>query len=168
MAAVESLIPEAGRPRRAEIVDERFELTVALEDGAGNRGAVPADRAIGCADALCKFFYRPALLKIYRSDLHLPVDVLQRLEDERDPAQVAAALRLVLGYLEEENPHFLTYRYGQAEGRAMEGGLRELHALAGWAARAGATLHVSMIRRYRLAGREEEIVELSPGEAHPW
>ena len=117
---------------------------------------------------MCKFFYRPALLRIYAKDLHVPVEALQRIGQERDPARIAAALRPVLGYLEEENPYFLTYRYGQEEGRAMEAGLRELHALAEWAAREGATLRVSMVRRYRLPGREEEVEEMSPGKAHPW
>ena len=168
MQAVEGLIPETGRPRRSEILDERFALQVTIEDGAGRAVPQPAERGIAHAEALVKFFYRPALLKIYRHDLHLPVDVLQRLGEARDPAPIAAALRLVLGYLEQENPYFLTYRYGQAEGRAMEAGLRELHALAEWAAGEGVTLRVSMIRRYRLPGREEEVVELSPGEAHPW
>ena len=168
MAAVDALIPEAGKPQRAEMLDERFELTVAVRDAAGNAIALPVERAVAHAEALVKFFYRPALLNIYRNDLHLPVEVLQRLETVRDPAQIAHALRLVLGYLEGNNPYFLTYRYGQAGGKAMEAGLRELHALAAWAAQRGGTLEVGMIRRYRLPGREGEIVERSPGQAHAW
>jgi len=168
MEAVNRLIPEGERPREPRVVDERFELQIAVRDGRGDEVAYPADLSIVHADALCKFFYRPALLNIFHRDLYLPVDALQRLASEHDPSQIAGAVQLILRYLEADNPYFLTYRFGREEGIAMQAGLEELRALAAWAAQARYALHVTPIRRYRVPGQEGEVVESDPGQTYAW
>jgi 1-acyl-sn-glycerol-3-phosphate acyltransferase len=187
LQAVMDLVPEAERPERDHPLDERFELRVVVRESqpgmelsedsapaspgadpaAASEMPVPEGLAIVHTDALCKFFYRPALLNILHKDVYLPVEALQDLKREHDPARIAAAVQCVLGYL-DENPYFLTYRYGQDEGQAMGAGLQELHDLATWAALTGASLHLTPIRRYFLPGREGEIVEDDPGETYVW
>lgn len=168
MERVKALIPEEDRMRHPEIRDERFELRLSAYDAVGK--PVPLDNApdVPHADALCKLLYRPALVNVFAKDIGLPIAPLQNLEQTRDPAVLARAIQPILDYLEGPNPGFLTYRYGHREGRAMEAGLRELQRLADWADRAAETLHVQPIRRYRVAGRDGEVVEQHPGEAHAW
>ena len=57
---------------------------------------------------------------------------------------------------------------GPVEGHAVEAGLRELRTLALWAVDNECTLRLQPIRRYRLGGQPEEIVEQTPGEVHQW
>jgi 1-acyl-sn-glycerol-3-phosphate acyltransferase len=168
MEAVNRLIPEGERPQEPKVLDERFELQVVVRDGRGAEVAYPAGLSIGHADALCKFFYRPALLNIFRRDLYMPVDALQRLESEHDASQIADAVQAILDYLGEDNPYFFTYRFGREEGGAMQAGLEELHALAAWAAQSGNALHVTAIRRYRVPGRKGVVVESDPGQTYAW
>lgn len=168
MARVKALIPEEDRMRHPEIRDERFELRLSVRDAAGDSVSLAAAPPVPHADALCKLLYRPALVNVFAKDIGLPIGPLQDLEHTRDPVMLARAIQPILDYLEDRNPGFLTYRYGIREGRAMEAGLRELQQLARWADRAAETLHVQPIRRYRVAGHDDEIVEQHPGEAHLW
>jgi 1-acyl-sn-glycerol-3-phosphate acyltransferase len=179
MGEVERLIPPGDRMQHPTLRDERFELHLSLHDASGAEVALPPERAIAHAAALCKVFYRPAILDIWEHDLHMPVAALRHMEADRlrsaddrpgdnDPAGLAAALDHVLRYVQETNPGFLSYRFGMREGAAMAAGLEELRALARWAAAAGHTLSVTMVRRYTLTDREGEIVEHSPGQAHAW
>jgi 1-acyl-sn-glycerol-3-phosphate acyltransferase len=165
--AVMELVPESERPDRVEPLNERFEFVVGLWDERGEAMAAPEGLGLTQSAALCRFFYRPALLNILHKDVHLPVEPLKELSDVRDPASLAGALGAILGYL-EENPFFLTYRFGRAEGQAMGEGLCELHALTSWAAGAGASVRVRATRRYCLPGREDEIVETDAGETYAW
>jgi 1-acyl-sn-glycerol-3-phosphate acyltransferase len=168
MERVKALIPEEDRMRHPEIRDEHFELRLSAYSAQGQ--SVPLDSApeIPHSDALCKLLYRPALVNVFAKDIGLPISALQNLEDTRDPELLAQSIQPILNYLEHRNPGFLTYRYGHREGRAMEAGLRELQGFARWATRAAPTIHVRPIRRYRIAGRREEILERHPGEAHQW
>jgi len=168
MAAVERLIPPDAHETRPDIVDERFELTVLVHNGTGRAVDIPADYAIVHAEALCKILYRPAILRIFAKDLHLPVAPLQHLDVAPAPSELAMALDAILGYLSADNPGFFTYRFGPFEGHAMELGLRELGALAHWAAGEELALTIHPVRRYRLAGEDTEHVETSPGSAHVW
>jgi 1-acyl-sn-glycerol-3-phosphate acyltransferase len=168
MQAVRDLIPEAYRHQHPEIAEERFELRVAVRDAQGHAVAVPPDRAISHAQALCKIFYRPAILNIFALDLHIDVAGLQRLVDQPEPGAVAASIDRIMAYLAERNPAFFTYRFGIEEGLAMEAALRELRALVQWVRDMDGTLDVRMVRRYRVAGRDEEVVETGPGRAHTW
>ncbi len=168
MTRVKTLIPEEDRMRHPEIHDERFELRISAYDAAGNPVPMDAASDIPHADALCKLLYRPALVNVFAKDIGLPISALQNLGETRDPARLAQAIQPILDYLEHRNPGFLTYRYGHREGRAMEASLRELQHVARRSARTAATLHVQPIRRYRVAGREKEIIEHHPGEAHQW
>ena len=168
MEAVEALIPQQYRIQIPDMVSERFELHIEAKDVANLNVTLPDHIRITHQDALCKFFYRPAIVRIFIKDLHFPATPLQHLEQRPSPSELAGALDPILHYVERENPGFFTYRFGPVEGRAMEMGLRELRALVQWAVDNKCTLQLQPIRRYRLAGRPEEIVEQTPREAHLW
>ena len=165
--AIMALVPEDERPDQFQPLDERFEFDVTVRDGQGGEVVVPEHLALAHGAAVCKFFYRPALLNIFYKDVHLPVEALKELGEVRAPGAIAAALCAVLGYL-DGNPYFFTYRYGREEGGAMGAGIRELHALMAWAEEAGASVQIRAARRYYLPGEADEIVETDPGETYAW
>ena len=105
---------------------------------------------------------------MFRDRLDLPVKPLQRLESELDAGAIGDAADSVLGYLENDNPFFLTYRFGYREGGAMKAGMAELRDLARWADGQGLLLSVTPVRRYRRDGTEEWVEERGAGEAHAW
>ena len=119
--------------------------------GRATRWLCPSTWRLTHGAAVCKFFYRPALLNIFYKDVHLPVEPLKDLDEVREPGAIAGALSAILGYL-DENPYFFTYRFGREEGGAMGAGIRELHALMAWAEEAGASVQIRATRRYSSAG----------------
>ncbi|MGC9522329.1 MAG: lysophospholipid acyltransferase family protein [Anaerolineae bacterium] len=166
--AIDGLIPQTYRDRRPEIAEERFRLELMVRDDDGQKITIPPALEITHADALCTFFYRPWILRIFKKDLSLPVDALQQLPERSSAAALADATDPILRYVEHDNPGFFTYRFGNDLGVAMEAGLRELRALARWAADEGHRLEVHPMRRYRVVGEEEEIIESWPGPPHVW
>ena len=60
------------------------------------------------------------------------------------------------------NPEFL------AEGTAMTSSLEDLLKVLQWAADHGYTVRVQPTRRYQREGSDEDILDMSPGEAHTW
>jgi hypothetical protein len=168
MEAVTALIPAADRRTGPELLDERFEIDLIARDGQGQGLAVPPDLQITQTAALGKFFYRPAILRIFVKDLHLPAEPLQQLDQAPPASELIGALDAILGYLEAENPGFFTYRFGPREGVAMEAALKELRAVVTWAADQELTLLIRPTRRYRLPDVDEEIVEHDPGRSLVW
>lgn len=160
MQAIEDLIPEADKARWTRILDERFEMQISLQHPDGSITEPPAEINIQDGAALAKFFHRPTMLDVFARNLKLPVQALQQLDD--DPRALGAATEAALGYL-RDNPHFLTYRFGYAEGAAMEAGLRQLRDLCGWAEQHKCHVIIRPVRRYRLRGKTDEIVEDKPG-----
>jgi 1-acyl-sn-glycerol-3-phosphate acyltransferase len=168
MEAVDNLIPEDGRIWHPRILDERFQLNLLIQDANGNQVPCPTDLQVVHADALCKMFYRPAILRIFVKDMRLPVDALQRLDSERDPGLLGSAIKIILDYVQNQNPGFFTYRFGSTEGLAMEKGLGELNAVAAFAAKSGYTLSITPLRWYYSPDTDSEVAETSPGQAHLW
>jgi 1-acyl-sn-glycerol-3-phosphate acyltransferase len=168
MQAVNNLIPDQYKGKDTHITHESFNLQIDIFNQQGKSVAVPRQLSITEANALCKMWYRPAVLRIFENDIGLDVSVLRNLESRPDPGSIAQAITLIQGYSLNKNPAFFTYRFGNSEGMAMEKGLDELKALAGWAAAENYTLSIQPSRRYRLAGQSEEIVQNTPGEAHSW
>ncbi|MBN1487991.1 MAG: 1-acyl-sn-glycerol-3-phosphate acyltransferase [Anaerolineae bacterium] len=165
MAEINRLIPAEFKSQLPAIVDERFELKLKVYNSDGKTVSVPDTVAIRHTDALCKLFYRPAILNVFARDLRLPVHAFVT----RDPAPDAVArdIEPILHYLENENPAFFTYRF-DGEGVEMEKSLRELRALALWAAEHNYTLDIQPIRRYRIVEESKEIVDIAPPQAHKW
>lgn len=172
LKAVNALIPASYRAEHPRMIDERFTLHLSATDVEGHAVEIPTSNALSVqglhADALCKVLYRPWILHIFEKDLNLPVDALAHLTENPPPDELARALEPILHYVSDDNPGFFTYRFGTTWGMAMEAGLRDLHALARWAAEHHLRLSVQPTRRYRLAGQAEDIVETRPPAAQAW
>lgn len=162
MSQIESLVPEEDKRRWNRIRDERFELKLAVFRPDGTPVEVPDALLPTQGDMLAKFFHRPLLLDVLTRNLHLPVEPLKRLNSEHDPSRLADAAQVALDYL-NQNPHFLTYRFGYDQGSEMRQGLLQLHDISRWAEAQGCRVRVTPIRRYRRRGSDEEIVEDNPG-----
>jgi hypothetical protein len=168
MDAVRALIPEEDRPSAPEIVDERFELQVEARNGAGEPLAIPAELTIDHPEALAKVLHRPGILKIFRQNLQLPIEVLQNLHERPAPSRLIVGLEAILAYLAHDNPYLLTYRFGPQEGAAMQRGFEALLAVARWAEVHGHLLHVTPIRRYYAPERDKTVTQIEQGEFAHW
>jgi 1-acyl-sn-glycerol-3-phosphate acyltransferase len=168
MDAVNALLPADDPALQARQHDERFELQVSVHRPDGTPGSYPADQPIRHQTALAKLLHRPAVLKIFKQNLRLPIGPLQNLDSEHDAGKIADATRSALDYLKDENPYLLTYRFGPKEAEAMHAGLQELLALAQWASASSLSLTVTPIRSYRLPDGEEEIVQIKQGTFEHW
>jgi 1-acyl-sn-glycerol-3-phosphate acyltransferase len=166
MSQVEALVPEEDKRRWNRIQDERFELELSVYRRDGTPVELPDNLTLSRPEMLSKFFHRPLLLDVMSRNLELPVQALQRLDAENDPQRLADAAQVALGYL-DQNPHFLSYRFGYEQGSGMKTGLLELRDIGRWAQERGYRLMVTPIRRYRRRGSDEEIVEGKPGSLPP-
>lgn len=161
MQAVFDLIPAWEKEQWHQLDEEIFELNLELLSRFGHsaNGSTPD---VDHSAAVSKFFHRPVLLDAMRRNLELPVGALERLATERDPQAFASALDAVLEYVHQENPYFLTYRFGNEEGRQMQDGLATLRDAAQWAAANNYQMNIQPIRRYRMQGEEDFTVQQYP------
>jgi 1-acyl-sn-glycerol-3-phosphate acyltransferase len=166
--AVTDLVPADDPARRDHAADERFTLQVEVRGPDGTPATYPDALAPVYGGALAKLLHRPAVLKILRQNLRLPVGPLQDLAQADEVGPIALGIESVLGYLRDENPYFLTYRFGPKEAEAMETGLGELLALARWAAASGCTLRVRPVRHYRSPETGHEILQTEQEAFQGW
>lgn len=158
MNAIAALIPQEDKERWNIIRDERFELRLHATDASGSPLEIPSELVPQEPGMLAKFFHRPLMLDVFVRNLELPVQPLQQLETVRDPRALSEAAGVVLGYL-EQNPHFLSYRFGYDEAAGMHDGLTKLRDLGRWLAERSGQLHVVPVRRYKRKNSDEEILE---------
>ncbi len=159
MEAVHALVPLEEYHTEPEIINERFELTVSVLDSEGNPLSIPRELTIQDDIALAKILHRPAILKIFRVNLDLPVEPLERLADQPPVEDLVPASRAILEYLEHDNPYLLTYRFGVQEGLAMQAGLAQLHRLLLWCQEYGYQVDVQPLRFYYSLQEERDIIQ---------
>jgi len=155
MDAVWELIPEQDRQAGPVLQDEVFDLRVEALDASGSPVPVPEAFVPLEGAAFAKFTHRTTLINNLRLNLHLPVDALMRLVDRPPLEEILQATSAVLEHLSKDNPYYFTYRYGPREGAAMADGVRQVHALAEWAAGHEYSLQLTPLRSY---------LDLSSGE----
>jgi hypothetical protein len=112
--------------------------------------------------------HRPAILKIFKFNLALPVEALQTLADRPPVPDLITACRVVLEYLKDENPYLLTYRFGVQEGLAMGKGVQELSQLLDWCQENKYTIHIQPTRFYYSLKEEREIQHTEQGSFQSW
>jgi hypothetical protein len=168
LAAIRALVPAAEAVAAPRVIDERFELLVAVQEVQGNLVAIPPDLTIVHGPALAKLLHRPAVLKIFRQNLRLPVEPLTDMRHARDAAAIARASQAILDYLHQENPYLLIYRFGPRAAEDMQAGLQELQALAWWAAGEGYSAIIIPVRRYRTGEGSDEVIETDQGDFRNW
>lgn len=168
MEAVHQLVPQDEYTTEPEIVDERFELKVTLLDQNQLALQLPDHFRIRQAIPLAKFLHRPAILKIFRINLDLPVEPLQELADRPAVSDLISACQAVLDYLAEENPYLLTYRFGVKEGQSMEDGIKELHQLLLWCREKYYQVQIQPTRLYYSLKEGREIQQTEQGSYQSW
>ena len=169
MDAVWDLIPEEDRMQEATIRDESFELQLEAWDTSGNRVAIPKNLQPKYGFAFSKFTHRTTLIKNYIQNMEMPqVAILMTLVDEPDLDQILAATQSVLQSLQNDNPYYFTYRYGQKEGKAMESGVREVDALARWAKENEFRIKFTPLRRFTVVRTGEKIIYDRTQEIEKW
>lgn len=166
--AIRDLLPPDDPAHQVKALNERFELRVAVQASDGSPASYPDDLAIQHPSALARLLHAPPVLKIFTKNLSLPTRPLQNLARVRNPESIVAAVRSILDYLEHENPHLLTYRFGPQEATAMQCGLEDLLALARWASESGRQLALTPIRRYTSPESGEEVVQTEQGAFEDW
>lgn len=166
--AIRDLLPDKDGVHLAGAVDERFELRVTLQTIQGEPATYPNELRIEHGEALARLLHRPAILKIFTSNLNLPTSPLQHLKRGPDAEEIAQAAEAILRYLDEENPYLLTYRVGPQEAEAMRLGLGELLALARWASESESKLMLTPIRRYTSPERDETVVQIEQESFEAW
>ncbi len=155
MNAVYDLIPQWEKVSWQFIAEENYTLDLVFTQGGET--VTPDEDAPRVTEAewVSIFFHRPRLLDAMRRNLELNVDALENLETERNPAAYADALDVALHYVNDDNPFFLTYRFGNDEGKAMAEGLAQLRDVARWAAEQDYGLNIMPVRRFRMEGQSE-------------
>lgn len=168
MEAVHQLVPQDQYTTEPEIVNERFELALTVEDQDQNPVPIPDHLIIHNALPLAKFFHRPPILKIFQVNLDLPVEPLQNLLARPSAEDLLRACQVVVTYLDEENPYLLTYRFGVMEGQAMKTGLQELVRLLDWCQSNGFQIQIDPVRTYFSIKQGQDIRQVEQGHHRSW
>ncbi len=168
MDSVRALLPENDPTLQVKIKDERFELQVEAYNQKGKPQSIPEKMLIQHDQALAKLFHRPMIQKIYRFNLELPVESLQRLHTQPSSAELIQAIQAILQSLKGEYPYLLTYRFGAKEAEAMQKGLEELQALARWAQENQSELKIIPTRRFYDVEAAEEVVRIKQDVLESW
>jgi 1-acyl-sn-glycerol-3-phosphate acyltransferase len=166
--AIHQLVPQDQYTTEPEIINERFELTVTILDADQNPIAIPEHLQIQEAIPLAKLLHRPAILKIFKVNLELPVESLQSLADKPAVPDLITACQVVLDYLVNENPGLFTYRFGIKEGLAMQRGVEELGQLLAWCQENTYSIHIQPTRFYYSLKEEREVQQTEQGSFQSW
>lgn len=168
LEAIRSLLPKNDPAMRITIRDERFELRVSAYDENGKPVTIPDELQIKQSTALAKVLHRPGILKIFLKNLKMPIEPIQHLDENHNPAKFIEPLQQILTYLETENPYLFTYRFGPKQGEEMKLGLEEFLSLSEWADNKQFSLDVIPIRRYFDMEKQEEVEQIKQGEFANW
>jgi len=151
-----------------KIKDERFELEIKIRNSNGVKQNIPKNLGITNPQTLTKFLHRPTILKIFKENLRLPIDSLMNLDSETKPQAIADSLRLILKYIKNENPYFLSYRFGPKTGEAMLLGLNELLRLSNWAEHNSFSIEISPIRIFVSTTDNRKVIQTKQGNFKNW
>ncbi|MCX7976322.1 MAG: 1-acyl-sn-glycerol-3-phosphate acyltransferase [Bellilinea sp.] len=127
MEKIVELLPEEEQNRHYKKY-EKFDLEIYVQRGKELSSiALAHDSEIRIG--LGMFFHYPVLLDTLKRNLGLPVDCLQNIGNPVPARDVEKAIQAVLDYLEDDNPGFLTYRFGVEKGLRVKQGLQKLMSL---------------------------------------
>lgn len=164
---ITNLVPTADR-QKTTITDECFELEVTVQNNSSTWKTPPHEHDIKHRSGLARFLHSPVILKVYTKNLNKDIRAIQDIAQTQNPAKIADALIQVLTYLDNENPYFLTYRFGGPEADNMRKGLEELLQLTQWAIQTNHTIEVVPIRRYYSLEKEREIIQREQETFEKW
>ena len=159
---VYELIPEADRQAEAQLIDERFEFLLTVKNAVGVEQPIPDQFKVRHGYYFVKFLHRATLFNTLRDNLKLPIQALKELDRKPAAVEIISAIQPILDYLENENPYYFTYRYGQKEGARFRQGIREVQKLAEWVIKKGCSLEIIPRRRYWLPDQDDEVIDDFP------
>ena len=168
MSKVRNLILQDDPSLKENIQNERFELTIVVTDDKDNIQQHPSEIKILHAKSIAKLLHRPTILKIFRSNLQLPIDPLENLDANENPCMLKIAVDSIVGYLENENPYLLTYRFGPKTAENMFLGLKELQSLLLWACHQNFRVKIAPIRKFYSNLEKREITQYKQGKFEGW
>jgi 1-acyl-sn-glycerol-3-phosphate acyltransferase len=168
MEAVHQLVPQEEYKSEPEIVNERIDLTINVVNREGTTLPIPEALAIQEGRALAKLLHRPAILKIFRVNLELPVGPLENLADYPTVEDLIPACQAILDYLDNDNPYLLTYRFGVREGGAMKQGLSQLRDLLVWCREHNRQIEIEATRKYYSLKEGHEVVQTGQDIFQSW
>jgi 1-acyl-sn-glycerol-3-phosphate acyltransferase len=162
MDAVYDLIPETERQPEEQFIDERFECLITVNNSLGVEQNIPKQFKVRHGYYFAKFVHRSTLFNTLRDNLKLPIQALKELHRHPSNVELVRAAQAITAYLEEENPYYFTYRYGQKDGSRIEEGIREIQRLAEWAQAKSFSLEIIPRRRYYTLAHAQEVVDDIP------
>ena len=171
MDAVFDLLPAHELAALYDIEREAFRLEIEASDADGAVVEIPEEVQIKEKEALALLLHRPGILKIFRVNLHMPVEAVEHLHETPEAAGLLAGITPMIDYLEDEeqgNPYLLTYRFDVDRGKAMLQGLKELKSLLEWAQGRQLTVKISPERRFYSRKAGKEFVQVRQGEFGHW
>jgi 1-acyl-sn-glycerol-3-phosphate acyltransferase len=168
MTQVRRLILPTDPSIQESVKDEQFDLIVKVKNQNGSEISIPIEKQINHPESLTKFLHRPAILKILYSNLLIPIEPLLNLNQTKDPQIITDAIQVILQYLDNKNPYFLTYRFGPKVAEEMKLGLEELLRLSQWASNNKYFLFVTPIRKYYSIKENREIIQTKPEKFKNW
>ncbi len=168
MSEVRKLIRFDDPSLNPTIKDEWFEFDFHIQDLEGKSQSIPDELCLEHKEALARFLHRPAILKIFRNNLKLPIEVLENLHEVHDPVDIKQATELILDYLDKENPYLLVYRFGPKLADDMKVGLTELLKLSSWAATCGYRLHLIPIRHFYSLVEHKDVTQIQQSRFSHW
>jgi len=158
MARVADLVPQEEKERWRTIAFDKYMLETSVHDGGGSPVDIPEACGIVESESLSRLLFQSVVLRALDRNLQVPVKPFLTLDEKPSSQSIATAANNTLAYL-EENPHFLTYRFGKEIGKEMKDGLIQLRDLAQWADEHRYRLDVNPMRRYRFEGDQEDRLE---------
>jgi 1-acyl-sn-glycerol-3-phosphate acyltransferase len=168
MDTVWELLPEKERAQYDQLDYENFALEVMVTSPTGEKADIPPELEVSNGTQFSKILYRTTLINNFRINLKIDIEPLKIIDKSPPPQDIVSSTKAILQYLDNENPYYFTYRYGQKEGSAMQNSIQEIHDLAQWVATKGYTLKIIPKRIYSLTGSQQEFVEYRPKELDKW
>jgi 1-acyl-sn-glycerol-3-phosphate acyltransferase len=158
MSRVWELVPEDHRPAKNQVEDESFEFIVEITDQTGIPQDIPEALAITAGASLSLFLHGWLPFSTVQYELAMPVVALRNLSDNPPLEEILTGTNSILAYLDNDNPYFFTFRYGQQKGASIRQGIEEFQALVKWAQDNDYNMAARAIRRYRKPDTSEEVV----------
>jgi hypothetical protein len=169
MDAVWALVPEEEKQRKAmHPTDEKFTLEIGVFDSAGRTVQVPAELSITDGSWISRFAHRPNLIDTIRDYIFIPVQVLKELDRKPSAEEIYQAAHSMLAYVENENPQYFNYRYGNRDGQAFHESFRELRRLMQWVMENGYQVEAEVRYAFTDPKSGERKVLYVPDEVELW
>ena len=168
MDTVWELLPEKDRVPDNQLEYEKFDLEVTISSATGENIDIPSKLEVSNGPQFSKILYRTTLINNFKINLKIDIEPLKNIDLSPPPHDIVTSTKAILDYLENENPYYFTYRYGQKEGTAMQYSIQQIHDLAQWAAINGYMMKAIPKRIFTLTGSDQAIVEYRPKELAKW